>query len=134
MTLDWQTVRRLTDFTYTEDAKDYEEDNLEEMPITVVGNLKQYQFPRSKGVHCLEVRHYSDTRHSDAGRERTESVTVATRAQKKLLQSVLMLKLLLISYVHSIRFDAADGRKHLLLLRTALPQLENQTQQQHRPR
>jgi hypothetical protein len=53
--------RGLMCFTYTEDAKDYEKDDLEEMPIAVVGDLKQYQFPRSKGVHRLEVRHNSDT-------------------------------------------------------------------------
>jgi len=51
----------LTDFTYTEDAEDYKEDDLEEMPITVVGDLKQYQFPRSEGVHCLEVHNKSDS-------------------------------------------------------------------------
>jgi len=90
------------------------------MPITVVGDLKQYQFPRSEGVHCLEVHHNSDTCRLDVGRKRTESVTVATRAQKKLLQSVLMLKLLLISYARPMRSDATDGRKCLLLSRTAL--------------
>lgn len=51
----------MTDFTYTEDAEDYKEDDLEEMPITVVGDLKQYQFPRSEGVHCLEVHNKSDS-------------------------------------------------------------------------
>ena len=54
-------VRRLTDFTHTEDTKDYEKYNLKEMPITVVGDLEQYQFPRSEGVHCLEARYSSDT-------------------------------------------------------------------------
>ena len=111
----------MTDFTYTEDAKDYEKDDLEEMPITVVGDLEQYQFPRSEGVHCLEVRHNSDTYRLDAERERTESVTVATRAQKKLLQSVLMLKLLLISYVHPIRFDATDMKETLASIENRTP-------------
>lgn len=91
------TVGRLTGFTYTEDTNDYEKDDLEEMPVTVVSDLEQYQLPRSEGVHCLNVPDNSDARHLNPGRGRTESVTVATRAQKKLLQSVLMLKLLLIS-------------------------------------
>ena len=87
----------MTGFTYTEDAKDYKKYNLEEMPITIVGDLEQHQFPRSEGVHNLGVRSNSDTRHRESGDERTESVTVAIRAQKKLLQSVLTLKWLLIS-------------------------------------
>ena len=87
----------MTGFTYTEDTDYYEEDDLEEMPVTIVGDLEQYQLPRSERVHCLKVPDNSDARHLGPGGERTESVTVATRAQKKLLQRVLMLKLLLIS-------------------------------------
>lgn len=53
------------DAAYTKDAKDYEKYNLEEMPVAAVGDLKQYQFPRPEGVHCLEVRYNSDTCHLD---------------------------------------------------------------------
>ena len=55
-----QIARRMKGFTYAEDAKDDEEYNLEEMPITVVRDLEQYQFPCSEGIHCLGVRHDSD--------------------------------------------------------------------------
>jgi len=46
----------MTGSAYTKYAKDDEKHNLEEMPITVVGNLEQYQLPCSEGVHCLEAR------------------------------------------------------------------------------
>lgn len=78
--------------TYTEDPEDDEKDDLEEMPIPVIGDLEQYQFPSPEGIHGLKVRSNSDGWGWDAGGKRTESVTVATRAQKKLLQSVLILK------------------------------------------
>ena len=51
------------DFTYSEDSKDYKKYNLEEMPITIVGDLEQYQFPGSEGVHDLQVHSNSDTCH-----------------------------------------------------------------------
>jgi hypothetical protein len=53
----------MTDFTYTEDAKDYKEYNLEEMPITVVGDLEQYQLPRSEGIHYLGFHSVRDMCH-----------------------------------------------------------------------
>lgn len=126
-------IRRMKDSTHAEDAKDDKEDDLEEMPITVVGDLEQYQFPRSEGIHYLKVRSNSDIHRRDAGGERTDSVTVATRAQKKLLQSVLTLKLLLISYVVSVRCGDRRGTSRLLLSRTALLQSVNQTQQRRQP-
>ena len=126
-------IRRMTDCTYAEDAKDDKKYDLEEMPITVVGDLEQYKLPRSEGVHHLKVRSNSDACSREAGGELTESVTVATRAQKKLLQSVLTLKLLLISYAFSIRSLETDRMSRLLLSRTALLRSVNQTQQQRRP-
>ena len=40
--------------SYTEYAQDYEEDYLEEMPITIVRNLEQYEFSTTIRVHGLE--------------------------------------------------------------------------------
>ena len=123
----------MTDSTYTEDAKDDKENDLEEMPITVVGDLEQYQLPRPEGVHYLKVRSNSDIRSRYASGERTESVTVATRAQKKLLQSVLTLKLLLISYAFAMRSGDMERRSGLPLWKTTLLQSVNRMQQQHQP-
>lgn len=44
----------MSDLTHAEDSENYEKDNLEEMPIPVVGDLEQHQFPGSVGVHDLK--------------------------------------------------------------------------------
>ena len=46
----------MRDKTHAKDSQDYEKDNLEEVPVTVVSDLEQYQFPSSEGVHYLEIR------------------------------------------------------------------------------
>ena len=46
--------------THTKDSEDYEKDDFEEMPITVVGDLEQYQFAGPEGVHDLKVGSSSD--------------------------------------------------------------------------
>lgn len=38
-----------------EDAKDDEENDFKEMPVAVVGDLEEYQFPCSEGVHGLSA-------------------------------------------------------------------------------
>jgi hypothetical protein len=53
----------MTELTHAEDSENYEKDNLEEMPITVVGNLEQYQLPGPKGIHDLEARSNSGACH-----------------------------------------------------------------------
>lgn len=53
----------MTHITHAEDTENYEKDNLEEMPITVVGDLEQYQFPGSEGIHDLKARANSDACH-----------------------------------------------------------------------
>jgi hypothetical protein len=40
--------------TYPEYTYDYEKDDLEEMPISVIGNLKQDKFAGPEGIHCLD--------------------------------------------------------------------------------
>lgn len=62
-----QAAGGFTGFTYTEDTDDYEKDYLKEMPVTVVGDLEQYQLPRSERVHCLKAPDNSDARHLDPG-------------------------------------------------------------------
>lgn len=39
--------------TYTKDAKDNVEYDLEEMPITIIGDLEQDKFSCAEGVHSL---------------------------------------------------------------------------------
>lgn len=48
--------------THAKYSEDYEKDDLEEMPITVIGDLEQYQFSSPEGVHDLKVRSNSDAR------------------------------------------------------------------------
>lgn len=38
---------------YPKDPKDHKENDLEEVPISVVSYLEQYEFASTEGVHCL---------------------------------------------------------------------------------
>ena len=38
--------------TYPEYSDDDEKDDLEEVPVAVVGDLEEYEFARAEGVHC----------------------------------------------------------------------------------
>ena len=38
---------------YSKDTYDEEEENLEEMPVSVVRDLEKYEFSCSEGIHCL---------------------------------------------------------------------------------
>jgi hypothetical protein len=53
----------MTGLTHAEDTEDYEKYNLEEMPITVVSDLKQYQIPSPEGIRRLEVGSESGIRN-----------------------------------------------------------------------
>lgn len=57
----------------------------------------------------------------DIDGRRTESVTVATRAQKKLLQSVFILKWLLISCAHPVRFNTTCRKDTLTSIENSTP-------------
>ena len=52
-------TRRTGKETHPENAKDNEEHNLEEVPISVIGDLEQYEFPAAVRVHGGE----SDSRY-----------------------------------------------------------------------
>lgn len=38
---------------HPKDSKDDEEDNFEEVPISVISYLEQYEFASTEGIHCL---------------------------------------------------------------------------------
>jgi len=41
--------------SYPKDPKNHEEDYFEKMPISIIGNLEQYQLSGAEGVHCLII-------------------------------------------------------------------------------
>lgn len=77
---------------YPEDAENNEEHDLKKVPISVISDLEQDQLSGSEGVHSLMDKEYQLNRlllllYS----KQTDNVTVATRAQRKLLHIVLIL-------------------------------------------
>jgi hypothetical protein len=75
--------------------KDDEENDFEEVPVSIVRDLENDEFSGSKWIHCLKSGQLD--KYILLLDISTWSVTVATRAQKKLLHIVLMLKEWLIS-------------------------------------
>ena len=75
---------------YSKYTNNDEEHDLKEMPISVIRDLKQYQFSCPERIHSL-----IDSRISlytlRQTLPHTDSVTVATSAQRKLLHIVLVL-------------------------------------------
>jgi hypothetical protein len=66
------------------------------MPVPIICDLEEHKFSGSEGVHSLPNASTWGLMNR-SGSDPTESVTVATSAQKKLRQSVLMLNEWLIS-------------------------------------
>ena len=75
---------------YSKYTKNDEEHDLKEMPISVICDLKQYQFSCPERIHSLidsGISLYSLRQTLP----HTDSVTVATSAHRKLLHMVLVL-------------------------------------------
>lgn len=81
--------------TYSEYADQNEESYFEEMPISIEMYLEENKFTGTERIHRLRDIHFYIScwimrRLADKEESRTESTTVATRAQKKLRHIVLM--------------------------------------------
>ena len=76
---------------YPEDTEDNEEHNLEKMPISAISDLEQHQLSGSEGVHSLMEKWCQLVDFVAFDPKQTDNVTVATRAQRKLLHIVLIL-------------------------------------------
>ena len=76
---------------YPEDAENNEEHNLKKMPISVISDLEQDQLSGSEWIHSLMDKENQLVDFVFLDPKQTDNVTVATRAQRKLLHIVLIL-------------------------------------------
>ena len=76
---------------YPEDAENNEEHNLKKMPISVISDLEQDQLSGSERIHSLMDKENQLVDFVFLDPKQTDNVTVATRAQRKLLHIVLIL-------------------------------------------
>lgn len=77
------------------------------MPIAIVCNLEKHKFAGSERIHRLES-FYEKTEKELIKYLLTDNVTVATRAQKKLLHIVFILNVWLISYRRPFKWDCLE--------------------------
>jgi hypothetical protein len=84
--------------TNPENPQNHKENDLEEVPIAVIGHLKEYDLASAERVHGLWMAQLSISAPPLIF-ELTDSVKVAMSAQRKLRHIVLILKVWLISCV-----------------------------------